>query len=125
MTAKRVPGISASSTTGWMPRWSPIPLLLIATLALTACGFGMTRTVVKTPPPAMPQPKVDAALLQPCQELPPAKSGRLPDLQRNHLQVTAAYHDCADRHQQTIQAVKTLEATQAAHAASSAPAVSH
>lgn len=67
--------------------WSATLIGLISTLALTACVGGTRGTQAKTPP------SPDAALLVTCPDsLPPAKSGRLPDLAENHKESAQRYH---------------------------------
>lgn len=108
---------------GWTRRWLRGLSLPLATLALTACASGTTRTVVQPPPAAsqLPLPAISPSLLQACAALPLARSGSLPDLEKNHLQVTALYHDCAARHQQTIKAVQLQQAVEARRAAAEHP----
>lgn len=99
---------------GWRIR-----LLLLATLALSVSACGTLRTVATLPNPAMAEleqapPSIDRGLLAPCPPLPLAQSGKLPDLEANHRQVTQQYHDCRAGKSRLIEAVKTTEAQDAA-----------
>lgn len=47
---------------------------------------------------ARPLHVVPELLLQPCEELPLARDGRLSSLLKNHVEVVQAYELCADRH---------------------------
>ena len=69
--------------------------LMLWTLAcclLTACAAGPMRT----PVPDIPVPP-PANLTAPPAPLPPPASGRVPDLEANHLQVARAYHQLASQ----------------------------
>lgn len=66
--------------------------LMLASCLLTACAAGPMRTPapeLKVPPP----PNLTA----PPAPLPPPASGRVPDLEANHLQVARAYHQLASQ----------------------------
>lgn len=94
-------------------------ICLLAILALLVCSCGTTPIAVRQPDPALailmhPQPQVEAALLQPCPNLPLAPDGKLPTLTRNHKQVAALYHDCQARQGKLTETVKVREAQEAA-----------
>lgn len=96
-----------------------ILILLLATSALSVSACGTLRTVATLPSPAtveleQPSPKIDPSLLAQCPPLPLATSGKLPELVRNHEQVTQLYNDCRKRHDALATAVKTSEAQEAA-----------
>lgn len=70
-----------------------LPLLMLASCLLTACAAGptpMPAAPIRVPPPA--------SLTTAPQRLPPPASGRLRDLEANHLQVARAYHQLASQH---------------------------
>lgn len=71
--------------------WWPSALaLLIANSVLTGCGPGTNGTRVRA--------EIDAELLQKAPlSLPPAASGRLPDLGENHRVCTQRYQQLATR----------------------------
>lgn len=99
---------------GWRIR-----ILLLATLALSVSACGTLRTVATLQSPAMAEleqapPSIDRGLLAPCPPLPLALSGKLPDLEANHRQVTQQYHDCRAGKSHLIEAVKRTEAQGAA-----------
>lgn len=65
-------------------------LPLIAALMLMGCASGT--------PPTLAQPRQCAAsLTAPCPEAPPARSGNLDDLVRNHIEAMELYHQCQDQ----------------------------
>lgn len=69
-----------------------LTLLMVACCLLSACAAGPTPmpvSPIKVPPP----PNLTA----PPAPLPPPASGRVPDLEANHLQVTRAYHQLASQ----------------------------
>lgn len=77
-----------------MRRWT---LLMAACCLLSACASG------PTPMPAVAAPRrlevqPPPNLTQPPATLPPPASGRMRDLEANHLQVAQTYHDLAIRY---------------------------
>lgn len=96
----------STKTRPWSLRsWLTILSFALATLALTACGSGTTRT----DPPA-PLPPIPANLTQLCDPLPLATGSILPLLWINHNQVTAIANECALRFKKLVQAVRDKEA---------------
>ena len=100
----------STKTPPWSLRsWLTILSFALATLALTACGSGTTRT----DPPA-PLPPVPTNLTQLCDPLPLATGSILPLLWINHTQVAAVANDCALRFEKLVQAVRDKEAQELA-----------
>ena len=77
----------------------------IAAWMLTGCACGTQPT------PALYTP-IPANLRAPPEELPPAPSGKLPDLWENHEAVTQIYHDLADRYLRLNRAINFREKLQ-------------
>lgn len=71
-----------------MKRLIPWSMAVLASCLLSACAVG------PQPMPALPVPP-PPNLTRPPQPLPPPSSGRMKDLEQNHLQVTRAYHQLA------------------------------
>ena len=72
----------------------PLTLSIAASCLLTACAAGTPPMPDPTEPiRTQPPPNLTA----PPRRLPPAASGRTPDLEANHLQVTKAYHRLASQ----------------------------
>lgn len=70
----------------------PLTLLIAVCCLLIGCSAGMPpmpEEPVKTQPPAN--------LTAPPQRLPPAASGKVPDLEANHRLVAKAYHRLASQ----------------------------
>ena len=61
------------------------------------------------------QPVIPEALMVRCPDLPMAKDGRLPSLMHNHVEVTRAYHLCAQRHSDLVDVVRSTQGAGAAH----------
>lgn len=76
-----------------------IPLILIAASTLTGCTFG-------TPP----MPATTAIYLgnvdTDCPPIPSAKTGRLPDLVKNHKQALDLHHKCRDAYRTALERSK-------------------
>ena len=76
----------------------PPILPMLACCLLSGCASGPTPTPALPaglPPALVVPPPPD--LLQPPRPLPPPASGRMRDLEINHLQVAQAWHDLAQR----------------------------
>ncbi|HCY15593.1 MAG: hypothetical protein A2Z93_06285 [Curvibacter sp. GWA2_64_110] len=65
-----------------------LTLLMLACFLMTGCAFGGPQTPDSKPVKTEPPPNLTA----PPQPLPQPDSGRMRDLEANHLQVSKAYH---------------------------------
>lgn len=83
--------------------WKRIPVLLIAVSTLTACACG-------TPPTRGWEQPIPDTVESDCPELPPAESGRLPDLVANHVDVTEHYHKCRESYRATMERIRARQA---------------
>ena len=73
-----------------------ILVLLSAVSIMTGCGFGSQP--IKVAKPILP-----ASMAQGCETLPLPISGKLKDLLQNHVETMEVYHECAARHDSTVE----------------------